>query len=484
MAALSMLETIAQRFESILPKASDCTYCAARLVDERSERIAVRQDVVQPLAVNQDVGVMITVMHAGGYGYAATSDLSEGGLRTAVDRARGWAAKTARRSVDYGALALPHPRGAYRTRVTKPWDGVTLGEKIDLLSTYSRRLKAHPDIVDWEASLWRTEQTTLFVTNGGGRVTQELALVAPRLSVTANRGSETQTRSMGIFDRTQQGGLEVLERARLSHFCEVLPVEAIQLLTAPNCPSGPRDLVLMPDQMMLQIHESIGHPLELDRILGDERNYAGTSFVTLDMFGTYRYGSPLLNVTFDPTRGEEHSTYAFDDDGVRAEKAYVIRNGILERPLGSVFSQARAKIGGTANARATSWNRPPIDRMANLNVEPGDSSFDDIIAGVKKGIVMTTNCSWSIDDSRNKFQFGCEKAQLIDNGTLGAVVKNANYRGVSATFWRSLSAVGNAATIEVLGAPFCGKGEPNQAIGVGHASPVCRFDDVDVFGGE
>jgi predicted Zn-dependent protease len=289
---------------------------------------------------------------------------------------------------------------------------------------------------------------------------------------------------MGMFDRSQQGGLEVLDRARMSHFCDVLPMEVMQLLTAPNCPTGPRDLVLMPDQMMLQIHESIGHPLELDRILGDERNYAGTSFVTPDMFGAYPYGSPLLNVTFDPTRIEEHATYGFDDDGVPAEKVYVIRGGILERPLGSIFSQARANIGGTANARATSWNRPPIDRMANLNVEPGDSSFDDIIAGVRKGILMTTNCSWSIDDSRNKFQFGCEKAQLIENGKLGAVVKNANYRGVSATFWRSLSAVGNAATVEVLGAPFCGKGEPNQAIGVGHASPVCRFDHVDVFGGE
>ena len=287
-----------------------------------------------------------------------------------------------------------------------------------------------------------------------------------------------------MFDRSQQGGLEVLERARMSHWCEVLPVEVMQLLTAPNCPSGPRDLVLMPDQMMLQIHESIGHPLELDRILGDERNYAGTSFVTLDMFGKYQYGSPLLNVAFDPTRAEQQASYGFDDDGVPAEKVYVIRDGVLQRPLGSAFSQARANIGGTANARATSWNRPPIDRMANLNVEPGTSSLDAIIAGVEKGILMTTNCSWSIDDSRNKFQFGCEKGQLIENGKLGSFVKNANYRGVSATFWRSLSAVGDKATMEVLGTPFCGKGEPNQVVHVGHASPVCRFDRVDVFGGE
>ena len=202
------------------------------------------------------------------------------------------------------------------------------------------------------------------------------------------------------------------------------------------------------------------------------------------MFGTYRYGSALLDVTFDPERGEQQASYRYDDDGVPAEKSYIIRGGILERPLGSVFSQARARMDGTANARASSWNRPPIDRMANLNVEPGTSTFDDIVAGVEKGIVMTTNCSWSIDDSRNKFQFGCEKGQLIENGKLGPVVKNANYRGVSATFWRSLSAVGDASTLEVLGTPFCGKGEPNQVVHVGHASPVCRFDGVDVFGGE
>jgi predicted Zn-dependent protease len=479
-----MLESIAQRVKSVLPRASDCAYCAARLVEKRSERISVRQDVVQPLAVDHDLGVMVTVMHGGGYGYAATSDVSEGGLRAAVDRARTWAAHTAARAVDYGPIALPHARGTYRTPVAKRWDGMSLGDKIGLLSDYSRRLKAHPDIVDWEASLWRVEEATLLMTNGGGQMMQELALVAPRMSVTANRGVETQIRSMGMYDHSQQGGLEVIERARMSHWCEVLPVEVMQLLTAPNCPTGPRDLVLMPDQMMLQIHESIGHPLELDRILGDERNYAGTSFVTLDMFGHYQYGSSLLNVTFDPTRSEQHATYRFDDDGVPAEKVHVIRNGILERPLGSAFSQARAKVGGTANARAASWNRPPIDRMANLNVEPGDSSFDAIIGGVDAGILMTTNCSWSIDDSRNKFQFGCEKAQLIENGKLGAVVKNANYRGVSATFWRSLSAVGDPTTMQVLGTPFCGKGEPNQVIRVGHASPVCRFDRVEVFGGE
>jgi predicted Zn-dependent protease len=245
----------------------------------------------------------------------------------------------------------------------------------------------------------------------------------------------------------------------------------------------------MPDQMMLQIHESIGHPLELDRILGDERNYAGTSFVTLDMFGTYQYGSPLLNVVYDPTREFEFANFAFDDDGAPAQREYLIKDGILVRPLGGVVSQQRARrtrsaIDGVATTRAHGWNRPPIDRMSNLNVEPGTTSFADMVASIDDGVLMQTNTSWSIDDSRNKFQFGCEWGQRIRGGKLAEVVRNPNYRGISATFWRSLAMVGDPATVEVLGTPYCGKGEPNQIIRVGHASPACMFRGVDVFGAE
>jgi predicted Zn-dependent protease len=236
--------------------------------------------------------------------------------------------------------------------------------------------------------------------------------------------------------------------------------------------------------MMLQIHESVGHPLELDRILGDERNYAGTSFVTREMFGQYRYGSPLLNVTFDPTIPEELASYAFDDDGEAAEKAWLIREGVLQRPLGGHISQLRAGMPGTANSRAGSWNRAPIDRMSNLNVEPGVSALADMVGSIERGVLMRTNTSWSIDDSRNKFQFGCEWGELIEDGEVKGVVKNPNYRGVSAEFWRNLKMVGDRNTFEVHGTLYCGKGEPNQVIHVGHASPACLFSDVEVFGGE
>jgi predicted Zn-dependent protease len=157
---------------------------------------------------------------------------------------------------------------------------------------------------------------------------------------------------------------------------------------------------------------------------------------------------------------------------------------MLERPLGGALSQARAGIAGVANARADNWNRPPIDRMANLNLEPGDATLEQMIAGIECGVLMRTNSSWSIDDSRNKFQFGCEWGQRIENGKLADVVKNPNYRGISANFWRSLTRVGDASTLQVLGTPFCGKGEPSQVIRVGHASPACVFANVDVFGGD
>jgi len=354
-----------------------------------------------------------------------------------------------------------------------------------LLMRESRAAAIDPRIVDWEATVDVMTATHRLVTSEGGDIVQRYRFLFPGMAVTAHADGDTQTRTLhGHRGICQQGGDEILARFAYEGAMRRIAGEALELLAAPNCPSGRMDVLLMPDQMILQIHESIGHPLELDRILGDERNFAGTSFVTPEMFGTYRYGSDLLDVTFDPTRGEELASYRWDDEGAQAEKVHLIRNGVLERPLGGAISQARAGLPGTSNARADGWNRPPIDRMANLNLEPGDATLPDMIAGIERGVLMETNCSWSIDDSRNKFQFGCERGRLIENGKLGAVVKNPNYRGISASFWMSLVRVGNADTVQVLGSPHCGKGEPSQVIRVGHASPACVFAGVDVFGGE
>ena len=363
------------------------------------------------------------------------------------------------------------------------WESLSRSAKVERLKASADALKRSDAIVDWYAGVSFTDEDVVLATSAGDFIRQRRGLVIPGLGASASDGAETQTRTFARGGMMRQGGWDVLEDLGFWQAPERISEEALELLAAPDCPTGAMDLLLMPDQMYIQIHESIGHPLELDRILGDERNYAGTSFVTPDMFGTYQYGSKLLNVTFDPGIAGETASYAFDDDGTRATKQFLIREGRLERGLGGATSQSRINIPGVANSRACNWKRPAIDRMANLNIEAGDASLEDLTAQVEDGIVMETNTSWSIDDSRNKFQFGCERARLIKNGEVGQVVKNPNYRGVSANFWRSLKGLGNAATVRVMGTPTCGKGEPNQAIRVGHATPVGLFENVQVFGG-
>lgn len=482
------MEALLNRFKALAPAVD---HCSIRVVEEDTETISVRQDVPEPVQVWRDRGAMVTVVDGDGIGYAATSDLSDAGLKCALARAHEWARLARGRSVFDGAPPeLPRPNGRYATPVVKPLRA-SKADRIELLMRESTACKLDDRIVDWAALLSSTRTRQLIATADGGETFQAWEFTVPGLHVTAHAGGVTQTRSWGgrYNGYCQQGGFEIVERSGFIGSGRITAEQALQLLAAPNCPSGRMDVVLMPDQMMLQIHESIGHPLELDRILGDERNYAGTSFVTLDMFGTYMYGSPLLNVTFDPTRPEEFATFAFDDEGTPAQREYLIKDGLLLRPLGGASSQHRARrerpdIAGVATTRACGWNRPPIDRMSNLNVEPGTSTLDEMIAATELGVLMKTNRSWSIDDSRNKFQFGCEWGQMIRNGRLAEVVRDPNYRGVSAIFWRSLAMVGRPETVEVMGTPYCGKGEPNQAIRVGHASPACRFTGVEVFGAE
>ena len=265
-----------------------------------------------------------------------------------------------------------HAVGVYRSPVEVDWDTLPLDDRLELLHQQSRLLGIDDRIVDWKASLVKREVDTLLVTSGGGRIEQRFRFVYPGLSAVANEGTNTQSRTYGAGAFCGQGGAEVLGRHGFGDAASRIANQALELLDAPNCPSGEMDLLLAPDQMVLQIHESIGHPLELDRILGDERNYAGTSFVTADMFGSFQYGSELLNVTFDPTVPGQLASYGFDDDGTPATRQHLIENGILMRGLGGAVSQQRTGLDGVANSRASGWNRPPIDRMANLNVEPGD----------------------------------------------------------------------------------------------------------------
>jgi len=474
---------------SLRDLSANVEFWSLRIVSRSDTELGVRTGIAEPPRLTTDTGAMLTVIDGGGIGYAATADLSTHGLQRALDRACAWA----RTSAAHGVAHFVAPaNAAVQGEFASPNLDAPLPDArsmIEVLMAEDAGAGRDARVVDRYTTLQWSEVDHYWFSNQGGEIIQRHRQVRPNVSVTVHDAGRTQTRSLGgqYNGYCRQGGMEAIAASGLVGSGARIADEALQLLYAPNCPSGRMDLLAMPDQMVLQIHESIGHPLELDRILGDERNFAGTSFVTLDMFGSYRYGSELLNVSFDPTRAEQYASYAYDDDGQPAQKTLLIERGILKRPLGSATSAHRAAQAGhalapVANARAAGWQRPPIDRMANLNIEPGSSSLDDMIASTERGVLVRTNVSWSIDDMRNKFQFGCEWGQLIENGRLTTVVRNPNYRGTSAAFWRSLAAVGDESTFEVLGTPYCGKGEPGQTIHVGHAAPACLFRQVDVFG--
>ncbi len=460
-------------------------YCSFRFVNKYTNVLSVTRNVLEPIEIIEDEGLMVTVIHDGGYGYGATSDLTREGILKATEQAKKWA------KFSKGKLIhQPAPpsnivdNGKYFTKEKDGWAKESNKDKVDYLMEINKALKSKPTISNWGASFRYNKIETLFTDTNGSKFRQNISYILPQLVACAEYKKQIQTRTYGGHAHARQIGYDFLKDSHLIDHANLIANDAIELSMAANCPNKKCDVIIAPDQMILQIHESIGHPLELDRILGDERNYAGSSFVNLDMFGSYQYGSKKLNISFNPNQESELATYNYDDDGTAAEKKYLIKNGKLERPIGSYYSAQRTDKEYVACSRATSWNRPPIDRMGNINMEPGDATFEQMISSVEDGIVLETNNSWSIDDYRNKFQFGCEKGTVIKNGELKEVVKNSNYRGITKEFWHNLAMVGDTKSFSILGTANCGKGEPNQTIFVGHATPSCLFKDIDIFGGE
>lgn len=458
-------------------------YISLRSVHNKSVSISVRNEILEGVASSEDHGLMIEVMIDGQIAYGATNsfDLSE------VKRCALKTKQTALMAKRFGLFQFtksvrPKVVGEYLSPAQKGMDHFNPAELSELLTILSSKMKIHDHLISRTAGFSLTETESHLVASNGSDVLQKIIRSNISLSATAASDKGSQRRTFGD-DQSVQSGIERLDKNNLILEAERIATEALALLEAPECPSDTMDLLLAPDQMFLQIHESIGHPLELDRILGDERNYAGWSFVRPSDFGTLQYGSKLMNVTFDPTVVGQNASYFADDIGAIATREYLIRDGLLERGLGSLESQKRLNLPGVSSQRATSWNRAPIDRMGNVNLEPGTSKQEDMLSSIEHGIFMQTTRSWSIDDYRNKFQFGCEHAQLIKNGELRGLVKNPNYRGITAPFWNQLKMVGDENTFRVGGLTNCGKGEPNQVIHVGHASPMCLFSKIEVFGG-
>ncbi len=461
----------------------EADYISLREVKTKTAGISVRNEVLEGVTSSVDHGLMVEVMVGGQLAYAATNSFEPSDIKRAALKAFESALNAKRYGLhSFSESVRPKLVGSYQSPAQKGIDHFNPGDLTDLLMTLSSSMKIHDHVSTRSAYFSITETDTHLVATNGSDINQKIIRSSIGLSATATSDKGSQKRTFGDSTSAQYG-LERLDKNKLIENAVKVATEALQLLDADDCPSETMDLLLAPDQMFLQIHESIGHPLELDRILGDERNYAGWSFVRPSDFGTLQYGSKLMNVTFDPTVVGQNASYFADDIGAPATREFLIRDGILERGLGSLESQKRLNLPGVSSQRATSWNRAPIDRMGNVNLEPGTSTLDEMIASVERGVYMHTTRSWSIDDYRNKFQFGCEYASLIENGKLTKLLKNPNYRGITAPFWNQLKMVGDRSTFEVGGLTNCGKGEPNQVIFVGHASPACLFSNIEVFGG-
>jgi predicted Zn-dependent protease len=457
-------------------------WVSLRHVSEKTTWRSVRDDKPAVNSTRFSEGVMVEVLVDGQFAYAGTSDLSDLGVKRALEQALLLAKKSAPYKVHPFTLEQRRvSQGRYSSPVLKSLDSISAGEINDIFIAATQAMKVSDKIVSRQATAMIVETSFRSVSSMGSDIEQSFSIVSTDLNATAADGNQVQMRSdSGGLARCLQVGAEAFDRAAIVARSEQAAKEAMELLAAENCPTETLDLVLAPDIMTLQVHESIGHPLEYDRILGDERNYAGWSFVKPEDFGQLQYGSTLMNVTFDPTIQGEMASYDFDETGLKATKEFLIQDGKLMRGLGSLESQARLNLPGVANSRSSSWNRAPIDRMANINLEGGTQTLEELISSVERGVYMKSNKSWSIDDYRNKFQFGCEYAQMIENGKITKTIKNPNYRGTTVKFWNGLKGVSKKT--EVFGSPFCGKGEPNQVIRVGHATPYCLFSNVEVFG--
>lgn len=452
-----------------------------KYIREQTQNRAVRNEQPYNNETHLSKGVLIEVMVDGNLSYSCTQDLSTSGIQKAAEKAHELAKITSQHSVHkFTQDVRPKSVGKFIGAHETPFSKTSLQHINDCLMQSSRTLKNHSSIIDAHAYAMITETSQYYLSSNGSEIFQKWNLLATDFTATAQNDQDTQTRSDRLAYCYQTGG-EAFNLDHMLAHAEKNREEAVELLSAKNCPTGEMNVIIAPDQMILQIHESIGHPLEMDRILGDERNYAGWSFIKPQDFGHLQYGSLKMNVTFDPHKQGEFASYGFDDCGNPATREHLIKNGKLIRGLGSLESQQRMGLPGVANFRTANWNRAPIDRMANINLEPGHDRLEDMITSIDDGVIMYTNKSWSIDDYRNKFQFGCEYAKQIKNGKVIATLKNPNYRGTTINFWNKLDMVSQVS--ETYGSPYCGKGEPSQIIRVGHSSPYCLFKNIEVFGG-
>lgn len=458
-------------------------YGDVRFVSSTHQAISAKNGGIEKLSLEETGGFGIRVIAKGAWGFASSSTITEAEMKRIADLAIEIAKASATTITNPVVLAETEPYvDTYDTPFKEnPFD-IPQQEKIDLLIRTTDLLKTHEKIKTAAASMdfWKTRN--IFASTEGALIEQNKTESGGGCSAVADNGSDVQVRSYPSSFRGDYitGGYEFIREIDLPAHTERVRDEALALLDAPPCPSAEATIIIGGPQLALQVHESCGHPIELDRVLGTEISYAGGSFLTTDKMGVFRYGSPLVNIVQDATIERGLGSFGYDDEGVKSRRTDIVREGLF---VGYLTSRETAPvIGQRSNGcmRADGYNRIPLIRMTNINLEPGSGTLDQLIADTGKGYFFDVNKSWSIDDKRLNFQFSMEAGWEIANGKLGRMVKNPVYTGITPEFWKGCDAICGESEWHVWGVPNCGKGQPGQSARVGHGTSPARFHGVKI----
>ncbi len=458
------------------------SYADARVVISRSETIDVQNQNLTQLDRTERAGVGVRALIGSSWGFAATADLQDSAVRAAGERAAAIARASALVPGPPIEFAdVPITQTSWETPFTEDPFTVALSEKVDMLISVTATMRSVDGIAIATGSLAFWDTNKWFVSSQGHRIHQHIVESGGGYDATAIAESETQRRSYPqSFGQYETGGYETIRAWNYEANARRVAEEAVALLSAPAMEESETNLILEGSQLGLQIHESVGHAIELDRILGWEAAFAGTSHLQLAELGTHRYGSDLMNITADATLPGALGTFGFDDEGTPAQRIDIVKDGIWVGVLSGRDSAAIAGLPPGGMVRGDGYNRLPMVRMTNVGLEPGSGTLADIIADTDDGVYMATNRSWSIDDKRLNFQFGCEIAWEIKDGELGRMLKNPTYTGITPQFWGSLDRLAGTSEWVHWGTPNCGKGQPVQVAHTGHSASPARFANVRV----
>ncbi|MDI6816518.1 MAG: TldD/PmbA family protein [Actinomycetota bacterium] len=464
-------------------KAYGATYADIRIIERQNEAIIIKNGRVEELGASTNYGFGIRVIADGAWGFAGSFLVERG----EIERIARLAVETAKASalIKHKNVTLaPAPiiTDSFTSPVQKDPFDVALQDKLAVLSRAEEVIRKTPGVSIASASMEMARHKKIFASLEGSYIEQEMTECGAGIHAIAISGNDIQERS---YPNSHGGdsataGYEFIESLMLGEHAAQIAEEAVQLLTAKECPSGEMTIILDGSQLALQVHESCGHPVELDRVLGMEASFAGTSFLTLDKLDKLRYGSPIVNINADATIPGALGTFAYDDEGIPAQRFDIVKDGMFKGYLTSRETAPILEQTSNGCMRADGWGRLPLIRMTNINLLPGNSSLAEMIDGVKDGVYLSTNRSWSIDDKRLNFQFATEIGWEIKNGKLGAVIKNPNYTGLTPEFWNSCDAIAGQDEWRVWGLANCGKGEPMQVAHVAHGAAPARFRNVKV----